>query len=339
MHRIEENDKQEGLTQAWHGLTTIREDLSLASNWLRDWDIQARNVYLGEGDEQIKLPFVQMICSDLPELLIGTPYNPQTFKPITNADFLKLVADSVSGIAHTLVSIGSIRNRGRVFASLEIAGLEAFKAGGREFKTYLNFGNGHDKSSVLWVNTSNVCTVCDNTFSMNLFSVENKDGQGLKHQQRHTKNIAARLPEIAKLVDKAVRIQAEFAKSFSELAAKPCGMSEAQEAFAGFVGSDEATKLSTRSANMVARLVDLFCTGKGNEGANRADLFSAITDYYTHENAGGENKLKQFVSSEFGSGAMKKEEFWLIVRDDDSFKKLCARGRELIANTESEAIA
>src|SRR4029450_11740210 len=171
MHNIEENDRQEGIEQAWHHLTVIRPDFSLERNWLREWDVEPRPTFIRKADgDLIEIPFRQLFCRDAESILVGSPYNPDTYKPLLNSEFLALAEDCVSGSGHKLVSGGSVRNRGRTFLSFKIEGLESFEAGGRHFDAYLNFGNGHDKSSVIWANTSNTCSVCDNTFSANLYS-------------------------------------------------------------------------------------------------------------------------------------------------------------------------
>jgi len=330
-HRIESTDRQEGREQAWHDLTVIREDLDLDHNWLTEWEIVHRPMYiLMPSGVYERTDYTHLIGSDNGQAL-GVPFA-DSFRPLSNKEFLDLLRDSVGGTRHRLESMGTIRSRGRRFASFKINGLDDFKAAGREFKTYLNFGDGLDKSSDLWSNTSSICTVCDNTFSMNLVSVE-RDG-GLS-RTRHTKNIVARLPKIADLIDKAVGVQAEFAAAMDALAKKPVAPELARRVYAGFIAPNAATELSARSSNTVDHLVDLFKGGAGNRGENRADLFSAATDYYTHESSGKNvrDPQRQFTSSEFGTGANAKREFWNIVRDDERLSKVADRGEELILAT------
>jgi len=287
-----------------------------------------------------RLPWVYLRCSDNPALNVGQPYNPATFQPVNNAAFLDMIKQSIGGTSHKVVSVGSLRNRGRVFVAIELAGMEKFQAAGREFGAYLNFGNGHDKSSVLWVNTSNICTVCDNTFTCNLLSVENKaakaiEDDNLNIRQRHTKNVSLRLPEIAKLVDKAIGVQAEFKLEMDKLAEISIDVSGANRLFAGFIGrniTDIKKGLSTRSLNTVAKLGELFVSGKGNRGENLSDAFSAVTDYFSHQSSGGDNMWRQIISSDYGAGNAAKQEFWeLVTAGDVSAAK--SIGEELLANT------
>lgn len=330
-HRLFEHDKQQGTSQGWHGKTEIREIITLDDNWLRDWDIVSQPLYYAN---EVPSGFSMLECSDNAEIKIGAPYNPETYKPISNADFLELVRASISGTEHKLVSVGSVRNRGRVFLSIELQGMEKFKAAGREFSAYLNFGNGHDKSSVLWTNTSNVCTVCDNTFSENLFRVEQKSitsqlAEDINIMLRHTKNASMRFPEIAKLIDAAVGVQAEFALAMDTLESTPC--EKPMELFTGFLGRNTKEKPSTRARNTANRLMELYAHGAGNRGQNMADAFSAVTDYYSHESSRGDDVNKQILSSEYGAGATAKSEFWDIVRDEEARQETTEHGASLLA--------
>lgn len=336
--RIYRFDKHQGIEMGWHGKTEVVSDLDLDNNWLRQWDLVP--VVMEKRGKPSRWTILE--CSDLGDALeIGQPYNPQTFRPISNADFLQLVKDSISGAGHTVASVGSVRNRGRVFVSIKLNGMETFVAAGRKFSAYLNFGNGHDKSSVLWANTSNTCTVCDNTFSFNLFAVEAALAAGatvsddIKVALRHTKNVTMRFPALATLIDKAIGVQGKFQATLNTLAEVQIATPDAQNLFAGFIGRKVAEKdldkgLSSRSRNTVSRLVELFQSGKGNQGESVADTFGAVTDYYTHESSGGEDTNRQFLSSEYGAGATAKQDFWRGVQDADWRGETQERGERLL---------
>ncbi len=324
-HRIEGADKQEGIEQAWHGLTVIRPDLDLDHNWLRQWEIMAVPTFIEQDGVRTELPFQQLVASDDPRVIIGAPFA-DSFRPIRNSEFLGMLQEAFAGTAPQLASIGTIRSRGRRFASFKLEQLETYRAGGREFKAYLNVGDGLDKSSVLWVNTSNICVVCNNTFNMNLWSEE---GQIVR--QRHTRNISVRLPEISKLIDQAVGVQHEFANAFESMAAMPVNRGQARYIYAGFVTRVEQPPVSTRTMSVIDRLTDLFATGPGNRGESCADLFSGMTQYYTHEASGkSRNPLRQIESSDFGNGAERKAEFWKEVRSKEALNELERKGAMLL---------
>ena len=341
--RILTHDQVWGINQHWHGKSKVVPEITLDNNWLAEWDVvPVRLEKRGTPSRYFVLE-----ASDVPDLEIGRAYT-ETFKPVDNKAFLQLVRDSISGTKHTIVSVGSVRNRGRVFLSIELTGMDIFEAAGRKFSAFLNFGNGHGKSSVLWVNTSNTCTVCDNTFTANLFSVENKDksgggsdmGDDIAIQKRHTKHVIMVLPELAKLIDRAVGVQGEFQAALNSLSKIAITPPVARSLFAGFVGrkSPDVDKgLSTRSNNIVNRLTNLFENGKGNNGRDFADAFSAITDFYSHESSGkSDNPFKQVVSSDYGSGQVAKTDFWSIVTAEDAEERTCdmiRRGESLLAHT------
>ena len=337
-HNINQFDKHQATKQAWHGKSEIMPEITLDNNWLTKWELVP--VILQKKGVDTKYSILE--CSDNGEE-IGLPYNPGSFKPINNAEFLELVRQSISGTSHKIVSVGSVRNRGRVFLSIELAGMEKFKAAGREFSAFLNFGNGHDKSSVLWVNCSNICSVCDNTFQANLVRVENKakamndDSDDLNIRQRHTKNANLKLPEIAKLVDAAIGVQAEFQIAMEELSTIAINKQDAKALFAGFIGrnsvADVSKGLSTRASNTVDKLLELHVNGRGNDGNDLSDAFSAITDWYSHNSSGGTNVNRQILSSEFGAGAVAKTEFWDMVRNPSRRNEIVTRGNLLLTNT------
>lgn len=342
-HRIEKHDKQQGITMGWHKLTEITPDLSLDNNWLRRWDYVP--VQMEKRGQPSKWHILE--CNDLlGSLEVGQPYNPATFAPITNADFLGLVEKSIAGTPHKIVSVGSLRNRSRVFVSVELKGMEQFKAAGREFGAYLNFGHGNDKSSVIWANTGNVCTVCDNTFTMNLIQVENKDARGgnnafdgnLNLKQRHTPNAKLKFPAFADLIDKAVGVQAEFALAMNALAEVPCTTEQARGIFAGFLGREIAPALrqdglSGRTIGTVDTLDRLFREGAGNSGRNLADVFSAATDYYTHLSSRGDDKFRQVMSSEFGAARQSKQDFFTVLNDGAKRQETLLIGSQLLTAT------
>lgn len=328
MHNITSIDRQEGKSQAWHGLTVLRPNLSLDNNWLRDWDVIPSSLYLDNG---VQVPFRILMATDDETILIGYPYDPETYYPLTNAKFLDMVKEAVAGTDHEVISVGSVRNRGRTFVSFKMEKMGEYTSGGRKFEQYLNMGNGHDKSSVLWANTSNTATVCDNTFGFNLYQMELnvKSGKGFGVYQRHTANMEAKLPEISKLIDAAVGVQMQFANAFEALSGIKITKEEATKVYAGFVAAPDVEKLATRGKNIVKTMADLFESGKGNRGENLADLFSGATDYYTHEVA-KTNPERRFFSSEFGTGAQRKREFWGIVNSGEKLEATAKRGSEVL---------
>ena len=338
-HEIYKNDKQQGREMAWHGLTEVKLDLSLGDCWLKEWDYKAQSVKLDSGE---KLPFDVLRVTDnalalddkgdevagVP-LTIGLPYNRGTFKPVTNARLVELLEKATEGKDLSLASCGTVKNRGRQFFSFQMG--ESYRAAGRDFVPYFNVGNGNDKSSPVWQNTSSTATVCNNTFQGNMLDA------GLIMEVKKTKFSEIKLGDFSRATKAMLAGQQEFASMLDSLALIQIDENATREFFAGFIGKPK-TPLGTRGENIVDRLVALFKSGAGNEGKNLADVFQAVTDYYTHEAASAQGDAganwKNFVSSEFGAGRDAKQKAWVALNVESTRNGLIALGREVLKFTE-----
>jgi len=325
-HHIGEYDIQQGREMAWHNLTKVDSTISIENNWLRTWDVSPRDMQL-EGGTQTE--YRRLVATDNNAIQIGVPYT-RSYTPITNRMLLDTIKESFLGVKGvTLSSVGSIYNRNRVFLSFKLD--EATKTiGHRKFENFINFGNSFDMSSPVWFGNSNICTVCANTYRLNrslkgAFAGDNFSGI------RHTRNAEARLIDIERIIDSALGAKAEFEKLFASLDSAPISSDNANALFAGFLGKGE--ELSTRTNNQVSRLSTLFKSGLGNRGETLADAFSAVTDYYSHESSGAADAGKQFVSSEFGSGASSKTSFWDIVTVPEAVTQTIAAGKKSLELT------
>ena len=341
-HEIMEHDKQQGRSMAWHKLTDIVPDLSLENCWLNAWDYAPRAVMVDGKNTPFSVLGVTDDCQvdilddkgnptgEKSPLLIGRPYQTKTFKPVLNKSLLKLVSSAIENKGLTLASVGTVFNRGRLFLSFSLAEAK-FNAAGREFEAYLNIGNGNDMSSPLWVNTSNVCTVCNNTFTANLADA------GMIMSVKKTQYSEFKLADMGRAIGAMLRGQKQFAQTLGQLAVVKCDENTAREFFAGFIAPNHDNPLSTRALNTIDRLVALFKTGAGNNGDDMADVFQGLTDYYTHEAASGKGdetaNWKNFVSSEFGAGKTAKMESWNILTDAKLRKATIALGQKVLKIT------
>jgi len=333
-HRIEKRDIQQGRNMAWHNLTEIVTDLDLDNNILqKGWDIEEVPLYTErfepqEGTTYETVPYKILIGTD-DKKVIGKPFA-STYKPISNKQFLNAIKDATSGIKGILVeSVGSVCNRGRVFVSLSLKESSSYKIGNREFNEFLNFGNAHDQSSVFWANNTNTCTVCNNTFNYNLMS----DKGGVDVRVYHRGDIEIKLTNMAEIIDAHLGTQAFFKAEFERLMNKDISVDNARNLFAGWsIRNDKDKDMTSRGISKINRLTELFVKGAGNIGKNRADAFSAVTDYYTHESTrgSGSNIGNQFVSSEFGIGRSAKGNFWNVIRSDDSVNEYIDIGKDAL---------
>ena len=329
MHNITERDAQVGLSQAWHGLTDVVETIDVKDNVLTKWDVERKPLtYVNvDGNEQ-EIGYGILVGSD-DDKIIGRPMTP-SYKAISNEKFLDLVSDGMAKLPKAKIeSVGSVCNRGKVFVTVSLDGKSNYKVGDREFNDYLNFGNAHDQTSKLWINNTNTCTVCDNTFTYNLNNKSAMVGSAV-----HRGDIELKLADLSNVVDDFLGTQEEFRVKFTGLLKKKITDKKAQSLFTGFLMRNNPKEgLSTRCLNTVDSLNSLFKRGAGNRGENYADAFSAVTDYYTHNSTRGKGKsrLNQYVSSEFGLGRMNKQSFWTVVNNNELAERTIERGTKLLS--------
>lgn len=336
-HEIRTEDTQEGRSMAWHKLTVVKPDLDLDNCHLNianqnGWDVQPVSIVAKKadgteiappkGDTWEALITEENLKGGEKPLFVSAPYNRETYSPLTNAEFIRIIRESLeaAGLPLDVESCGSVFNRRRVFLSIALPGGETFEAGGRQFKGFLNFFNSFDKSCEFLGNYSNICPVCNNTFNANL------DTGGCFIP--HTKNMKARLSDLPAIIAKALEMQDEFKNEFLKMAGRTVTLEQAKGIIVSFLC--DKNKLSTRSFNDSEQIATLFVKGDGNHGENLADVFSAFTDFYSHFSA-GEDKEKQFQSSEFGAGAVAKRDAFqfLSMLCDKTLPEHVKRGVEL----------
>lgn len=339
MDMITEIDRQDGRRMGWHNKTNVRSDLSLANNWLTEWDLVKSPLFTADMAET---DYALLTCTDNPRITVGGPVHRETYGFLSNRDFLEIIRESISGIRGAKVdSVGSVCGRGRIFVSVSLPEVAEFTAAGRAHLGFLSFLSSHDMSAPFLVNASNVCVVCDNTFRANL---HDKSGKGVRVRVPHTKNASRKLENVPAIVEAYYGTQAVFKAKLDAMASEEVDTSKAERFFAGFLTVDtvrDAEKLiatkpeievSTRRANQVSRLAELFVSGKGNNGRNVSDIFGAVTDYYSHESAGGDNVWKQIAASEVGNGHENKARAFDILSDRKAFDAFAKAGDFILAS-------
>lgn len=258
-----------------------------------------------------------------------------SYSLLNNSDFIGIVetickALDGMGLKWRVTTTGTLQERERSFITIQILEPDktTLKIGNREFQAFLNCLNSIPSNSGCTVTFANnsFCVCCRNTFA---HCLQDKGGAKLHVAIKHTKGMKIALADVPVIVNAYFDNNAKLFANLKAFQAFPVSLEQAEQYFAAYIGNDgtklgkgelpesltDKTDLSTRAFNMVARLKELFVTGKGNGDNNMLALFSAVTDYYTHESAGEtEDTTKQFESSEHGSGATNKALFyaWLV---------------------------
>ncbi len=318
-------DKGDKLERAVNGTV-----LTLATCFLSLWDIVTRPLFDEIGDT----PKRSIRATDTNQWI--SDYAPKSYRPVPNSEFIAMIERGLEGQDSKLVTVGSSNARRKVFAAFEFTTVPAFNAGGRVFEPYLAFLNSFDGSTNVVAVTGNRCGACDNQWSF----ISRSKGKLVSLRVRHTINSAPKIENISEVVASMAAVQAEFARVFDGFHGVKLTDSQARNILTGFVtpGTGKIDEVSTKTENKIEEMVSLFYNGKGNAGETLADLFSAVTDYYTHDSAGDDaTPIRQFESSEFGTGAQRKNAAYDAFQDATDLQSLHDRGAEWFAGAASRA--
>jgi hypothetical protein len=326
-HEINERDAQQGIFQAWHGLTDVKEKITFEDSPL-NWELVRVPLLLPNGD---RFDQDAIVASD-DDRPVGKAVS-GSYGIIQNQQLWDTLISGLDdcSVKYKVASIGSVCDRTKVFISIELNEGKSFQVGNRTFEFYLNALSTHDGSGRAVFLDSSICTVCHNTFSMNLNQFS-KSGAQLRFAVKHTKNASMSLANVAEGIENLVSNRALFVAELDKLADKPVNSDQALFFSVGLIASEAAEEtgtISTRTMNRAEELQNLFKTGAGNSGQNRLDLFSAFTDLYTHSSSGRGNAA-QFVSSEFGSGQKMKERAFASLTSDKQFADAIKRGEQMV---------
>jgi hypothetical protein len=289
-------DTQVGIEMAWHKLTNVVPKID-RSNCGIVYAMEKQPLFLPNGTPT---EHYGIVSSDDGQM-IGNPVK-KNYKLISNERMFDLVESSMAGTSHEIVSIGSIGNREKVFCSIKLS--ENIVAGNRETENVLNVLWGHGGVFGVTARSGFTVVVCANTFAMAIGGKAE-----FRLDCKHTGNADSKIANMAKAIDAHFGVTAEFKQAMDSLAGQPITKATARQVIAGFIVRDEKPEeVSTRSANTINEIESLFNRGKGNKGNDLCDLFNGFTDYYSHASSGGDDRFKQFASSEFGSGNRAKGE-------------------------------
>jgi phage/plasmid-like protein (TIGR03299 family) len=298
-----ELDVQAGISMAWHRRTKVVETVTRED--AMPFEIERKPIFVNTGKLRKVPDFSVFVSSDNGEI-VGKPMA-ESYQALTNAEFWDVCKDSLSGTGAIVESAGTLNNRARRFMTIKLDE-KATKIGGREFKNRISMIDAIDGTAYFHAVNTSICVVCANTARAVIGDMTGE----FRFKMKHTKNFRARIENMEAQIENMVGVQAQFNAALEMAANEPLGITGARELFAGWLGTNAET-LSTRAVNTAERLVALHVKGLGNSGETLLDAASAVTDFYSHESSGGEEKdgfrWKQFNSSEFGAGARAKTDF------------------------------
>lgn len=297
---IMDRDVQAGIEMAWHKKTKVVPVVQFSDAF--PFEIKRQAIYVQTGKLQ-KIEGYEVFIADDDKLICGKPVA-STYGAMTNAQFWATCSDSLEGTGAIIESAGTMMDRTRRFLTIKLPD-DATKIGGRVFKSRISLIDSIDQTLKFHAVNTSVCIVCANTAKMVI-----GDHSGEFHfAEKHTSNFIARIEGMEKVIEGMVGVQAQFNEALRIASEVPLSVDDARPLFAGWIGEKAKGGISSRAVNTADRLVELFVKGAGNNGETLLDAVSAVTDFYSHESSGGEDLVKQALSSEFGAGSTAKTKF------------------------------
>ena len=315
---IQKRDSQTGIEMAWHKETNVVLIVDRNNSGIIYPMKKVQMGYLVNGSFMTDDEAFRIISTD-DNLPIGNPIG-KGYALISNEGIWEAIEKALNGVKYQIVSVGSVNDRSLVFMSIKLNG--DIKAAGRETKSLLNIMWGH--GGLMGVTAKNGFTiiVCQNTFNIAL-----KERGEFTFRLVHKGNAITKLDGMSEAIDKHFGVAKEFEDAMNQFANEPVTVEQARNCFTGFIAPKTDEELSTRTENTIDELVSSFQRGTGNDGNDKSDLFGSITDYYSHSSSGGEDRYKQFVSSEFGAGQRRKAEFFEILKNEEKYQDTIKRGQ------------
>lgn len=317
---------------AWHGLTKVIDPAT---------PITCENSGIGYEMKTIDIKYEGMpveykghkyIISTDDMLPIGNPVG-RDYVVVSNCRMFELVGEALKERKYSIESVGSVGNRQKCFMSAQLD--EPMNIAGDKTQTELQIIWGHG-GIVGWIAKSGITRmVCENTIKMALAETGDFELAG-----KHTVESVKKLDKLGNAIDRHYAVIDLYKVNIERIALEVCNEDKARAIFAGFLFRDNEIPKefkTARNQNTVETLLGLYKdTKQGNEGKTLKDVLNALTDYYTHESSGGEDKWKQFESSEFGIAAQRKIEAYEILMGKSvrglgkNLAEVVARGRKVI---------
>lgn len=323
-HRKEEMDEIAATKPTWHGLENLVKQINKKNNPLRQWDVKRE---FPRFDDGVVAPWSALRCSDNGAIL-GKAVE-DSYGLVTTTEFCDFIDEMTEKLNGEIASAGSVRNRGRIFSSIELPELSGIKIDGDKSPNiyYLSGISSFDQSARLTISVSGTRSICDNTVSINL-----NNRTAIWFSKKHTKNVSLELPDLGVLVENAILAAKAHSIAMQGLIETKCDVSKAERITLGLVWGEKDEKPSPQAINQSLRIVELFNSGAGNNGETLYDLFNGATEYYTKESSGGKNLWKQINSSSFGSGHYQKQRWLNTLTEPEKLERTLKTGDEILSD-------
>lgn len=294
----------------WHGLGTALDHPATAAEAIKvaglDWRVDLMPACV-DGFHIPRAWGVVRMDRREPIAVVGARY-----APVQNAEAFTFFDGIVGEGKAAYETAGALDHGRRIWLLAKLPG-DVWITSSDNVGKYLLLTNSHDGGSALRAMFTPIRVVCQNTL---LAALDGGKGNGISI--RHVGDVLGRAREAQRLLG----ITAKYYDAFGDQARAFAQHSLTREALARYFHDlvpDPKDANPARAITTRETLHRLFEVGKGNalpgvRGTVWAAL-NAVTEYVDHERPtrltiGGNERLKRFESSLFGSGAALKERAW-----------------------------
>lgn len=312
----------------WHGkanvVTSIAEEQINAISFPI---IEGEVVCMVDG-QTVKLDNYKTLIADLRHRGDGTQFElpvedrliplhiPRaSYAPISNRDVFQQAEEICQGLNMKIVTAGTLEGCKKFFVSIDTGSSDLIvknHASGQSetVLAYIDLITSHDGTMAQETYDSMTRIVCMNTLRWSRQSKGNIGGKVY-----HTANSKTAMAAMAKRINDILSGRKVFVDTMERLSEQTLNHADARFLTSSYIAQcnpeGKSVRLSTRGANTVDGIVDLYKTGKGNVGRSFYDLFNGATEYWTSGDGTGKtvDALSKQYKGKFGGAADHKNDF------------------------------
>ena len=295
----------------WHGLGTYVEGQAMTAAQAieaasLDWEVMTEPVYW-YNLKQWKSPFSEiegkraLIRKDTEEVfaIMSDGYTPVQTRTCFEA--MDAVVGSGDATYHT---VGSLFGGRRVWMLCKLLG-DYKLDNGEKLEAFILLDNSHDGSSSLRMRLTSVRVVCSNTLGS---ATSSRAG----FAARHTSGIINRVNEARDLLGLSGVYMQRLIEDANRIAEQAWDHAQMKDMTYKLLDLDPEASIQNQrgiKAAAASKMVDLFYSGKGNNGETRWDALNAVTEYLDYSK--GSRAINSLDSTEPTVVSRRLENSWL----------------------------
>lgn len=267
--------------QAWHGLANVvtddqcKEVQSFLTASGLDWQTDLQPMYTEIGGQQTLIDTHRAVVRQSDNAVLGVVGNRYT--PLQNVQAFEWFQPFLDTGEVIFETAGSLKGGRVVWVLANIQGQQDI--GGDKVNQYLLLSNSHDGSLSVRVQFTPVRVVCWNTLGMA------HRGNNATIKLRHCQSLHRSLDEVRETLDLVRQTFAMTAEQYRVIARAACNLDQVRQYVTKVViNPTEGEDLSTRQANIVDRLMEIYETGRGaNLPETYWRAYNAVAEYWQHD--------------------------------------------------------